>query len=74
MNSPQGEELERICAYCEHATLLDGMDVCVCKKRGVVHADGHCRRFRPDLLKVRPLPPRLPGEPEAESVDLTLEL
>lgn len=56
------EEIERICAYCEHATLLAGETACVCDKRGVVRADGCCRRFRADLLKLRPHLPRLPEE------------
>lgn len=54
------ETLEKICAYCEHATLLGDSGACVCKKRGVVRADGSCRRFRQDLLKVKPLLPLLP--------------
>ena len=73
MPSPQHERLERICAYCEHATVLAGSDACVCDKRGVVRANGYCRRFRPDLLKVRPHLPRLPEEPDGDPDEFSLE-
>lgn len=74
MKAPKAEELERICAYCEHATLLSGADVCVCKKNGVVRANGTCRRFRPDLLKFRPRLPLLPEEPDDETFDVQIDL
>ena len=73
MPSLQAETLERICAYCEYATLLAGTDACVCRKRGVVRADGHCRRYRPDLLKVQPRLPRLPEDPNEAPVEFSLE-
>lgn len=63
------EELEKICAYCEFATILPNADVCLCKKRGVVRSDGSCRKFRVDLLKVDPMPRRLPETPEADKRD-----
>lgn len=55
------EELDTICAYCEHATVLADSGACVCLKHGVVRTDGHCRRFRMDLLKIRPHLPLLPN-------------
>lgn len=73
MKAPKTEELERICAYCEHATLLSNADACVCKKNGVVRADGTCRRFRPDLLKVQPHLPLLPEEADEEEFDVLLD-
>lgn len=73
MKAPKAEELERICAYCEHATLLSGADVCVCKKNGVVRANGVCRRFRPDLLKLQPHLPLLPEESDEEAFDTPLD-
>ena len=54
------ETLEKICAYCEHATVIADSGVCVCSKKGAVRADGSCRRFREDLLKVKPHLPLLP--------------
>ena len=73
MKTPKTEELERICAYCEHATLLSGADACVCKRKGVVRANGTCRRFRPDLLKVRPHLPLLPEESDDEAFDVLID-
>ena len=73
MKAPKTDELERICAYCEHATLLSGADVCVCKKNGVVRANGTCRRFRPDLLKVQPHLPLLPEESDNEAFDVLID-
>ncbi len=55
------EELEKICAYCEYATVLVDSGVCICQKCGAVRSDGHCRRFRADLLKVTPRLPLLPS-------------
>ena len=54
------EMLEEICGYCEYATVLGDSGACVCKKRGAVRADSTCRRFRQDLLKVKPHLPFLP--------------
>lgn len=58
----KNNELEKICAYCEHATLLADSGVCVCDRNGTVRTTETCRRFRADLLKVRPLPPLLPDD------------
>lgn len=73
MKAPKTEDLERICAYCEYATLLSGADVCVCKKSGAVRANGTCRRFRPDLLKVKPHLLLLPEEPDDEAFDILID-
>lgn len=73
MKTPRADELERICAYCEHATVFSGTDACICSKRGVVRANECCRRFRPDLLKVQPRLPQLPEEAEDETFDLLLD-
>ena len=73
MKETKTERLERTCAYCEYATLLSGADVCVCKKKGVVRANGICRRFRPDLLKVQPHLPLLPEESDDEAFDVLID-
>lgn len=73
MKAPKPEELEHICAYCEYATLLSGADVCVCKKKGAVRANGTCRRFRPDLLKLQPHLPLLPEESDDEAFDVLID-
>lgn len=43
------------CAYCEKGNQLNDREV-ICKKRGIVPADGCCRAFRYDPL--RRTPPR----------------
>ncbi|HAN20748.1 MAG TPA: hypothetical protein DCP51_03605 [Clostridiales bacterium] len=49
---------ESICFYCEHATPIINTDACVCKIKGIVNADSYCRKFKIDLLKIQPRPPR----------------
>lgn len=61
------EALEKICAYCQYATLIGDSGACICEKKGAVRADGHCRRFKEDLLKVKPHLPALPGLGEDEN-------
>ncbi len=50
----RNHEIEASCRICEHATLLEGGEHCLCKKRGLVFSYGSCRRFRADLLKYQP--------------------
>lgn len=45
---------EAICVNCVHAQRLDGSDVCICSLKGAVKADGSCKKFRLDLMKVDP--------------------
>ena len=73
MKARQTKELERICAYCEHATLLAESNACVCAKRGIVRTNECCRRYRPDLLKLQPLLPRLPEEQDGNLEELPIE-
>ncbi len=47
-------DIERICMNCEHSTFLDGTENCVCKKKGIVRTAYSCRRFKADLLKIKP--------------------
>lgn len=47
-------EENRICGYCENATLLGNSDVCICQSKGPVKTDGVCRKFRFDFLKLNP--------------------
>lgn len=53
------EREERICAYCEHAIRSVLPDTFICRKKGVVAANGHCLRYLYDPQK-RPVRPRLP--------------
>ena len=48
------EEPEKICYNCERSVRIGETDVCVCDRRGVVHASGSCRAYRLDLLKLTP--------------------
>lgn len=62
-------DIERVCAYCEHAAPLPGQDTVLCDKKGVVNGGYLCRRFVYDPLKRKPKrPPKLPGL-EAEPAD-----
>ncbi len=63
-NIEELEEVERICVYCEYATVLSNADICLCKKHGAVRSDGGCRKFRVDLLKIDPKPRPLPEAPD----------
>lgn len=54
------KKIERCCSYCAHGTKIDDEQV-LCVKRGVVSADGGCRRFSYDPCK------RIP--PKAKPVD-----
>ena len=47
------EELDiaKKCAFCEHASETLSPDCMICKRRGVVNADFHCRAFAYDLMK-----------------------
>lgn len=53
-------EEENICANCESAVVINESEVCVCSRNGVVDAHDSCRKFKLDLLKLRPRPKRLP--------------
>ena len=45
---------EAICINCVYAQRLDGADACVCLLKGAVKADGSCKNFCLDLLKIDP--------------------
>lgn len=50
---------EKICAYCEHATLSADSDMAHCKYKGEVSPDRHCLRFTFDPLKLNYQPKKL---------------
>jgi len=53
------KDIEPRCAYCRYAGMLSASEV-TCAKKGVVSAEGSCRRFKYDPLKrVPPKPARL---------------
>ncbi len=57
-------ELDKICAYCEKATVLAGGEHVLCEKKGVVADSYHCRKFVYDPVKR--IPKRARPLPEAE--------
>lgn len=48
-------EIEKVCAYCEHAASLKDKDFMLCGARGVVSASFSCRKFLYDPLKRIPM-------------------
>ncbi len=56
------DDIEQICAYCEYATLIRESDICICREIGAVKADDSCKKFSLDLLKLSPIPRKLPDE------------
>ncbi|MBQ8576718.1 MAG: hypothetical protein IJ449_01930 [Clostridia bacterium] len=56
LNKAKREELDitEVCAMCEHASPLRGDEV-LCEMRGVVEGGHHCKKFRYDLLKRKPV-------------------
>lgn len=50
---------ESLCIYCAHSTPIMDTDACVCDLYGVVMAEGYCKKFKIDLLKIKPRPPRV---------------
>ena len=50
---------ESLCIYCEHSTPIMDTEACVCDIKGVVKAEGYCKKFKLDLLKIKPRPPKV---------------
>lgn len=48
------KKIPRSCQYCAHGTRLDEESV-LCKKKGVVNAEGKCMGFRYDPCKRIPV-------------------
>ena len=72
-NKEKDGTVERMCAFCEYATSLPTADReddhMICEKKGVVHGDYVCRKFRYDLLKRSPKDKPGLGEFQAVSLD-----
>lgn len=58
----RNDDIEHICAYCEQAVVIRESDICICKEIGAVKATDSCRKFSLDLLKLAPMPRKLPDE------------
>ena len=51
-------QIEKICYNCERAVRIEGSDMCVCSKKGMVESGKSCSSFRADLLKYVPTRPK----------------
>lgn len=49
-------DCQRVCLFCENASLLPGGNDVLCKHRGIVSEDHSCRKFTYDPLKRVPAP------------------
>ena len=58
----RNEEIEQICAYCENAVVIRESDICICKLNGAVAQSSTCKKFAFDLLKLAPMPKKLPDD------------
>ncbi len=56
----KNDDIEMICANCEQATIIRESDMCICKLNGAVRQDDTCKKFKLDLLKIKPIPKPLP--------------
>ena len=72
MGRKEKYELDRVCAYCEHATTLAGGEHVLCDKRGVVTGTHHCRKFAYDPLKRIPKRAKPLPEVELDTLDDTV--
>lgn len=52
------KKIERSCQYCAHSAKLND-DQMLCTRKGIVSADGQCRKFDYDPFK------RVPSKPKA---------
>ena len=54
-------DYQRVCLFCENASVLPQGNEVLCRLRGVVSEDHSCRKFTYDPLKRRPAPkPEMP--------------
>ena len=60
-------EIEKCCAFCEHASELCTSDRFLCEKHGAVAPDHHCISFSYDPLKRKP---RVQKAPKLDYVDM----
>lgn len=53
----KNQKIDAVCLYCEHASVsfsAEDEPTISCKYKKNAQPDGHCRRFRYDLLKRTP--------------------
>ena len=49
------DNIEKICAMCEHAEKIFDDENVLCEKKGIVSGTYHCRKFTYDILKHVPV-------------------
>lgn len=61
------KDLPKVCAYCRHGAPMADRAHVLCRKRGVVTQDYHCRKYSYDPFKRDPRPkPSLPSFDESD--------
>ena len=65
------KDIEPRCAYCRYGNRISELEV-VCRKRGVVPAEGCCRAFRYDPLRREPPRPLKLNTEKLTEEDFTL--
>jgi len=54
-------EYQKVCLFCENATILKGDENVLCKHKGIVSEDYVCRKYIYDPLKRQPsIKPKMP--------------
>lgn len=61
-------DFEKMCVYCENATIINDDSRVLCIKRGIVPATYKCRKYSYDPLKR--VPPRPLTLPPIEYIDI----
>ena len=51
------KEIEKVCAYCEFGKPIFGTEDIICAKKGLVKADGRCKKFLYTPLRRTPPKP-----------------
>lgn len=60
MSKRNGNDYQKICLFCESASILKGGNGILCKYKGIVDEDNTCRKYVYDPLKRQPkAPPKL---------------
>ncbi len=52
-----GADYQKVCIFCENATVLKGTGDILCKHKGIVSEDYVCRKYVYDPLKRQPKAP-----------------
>ncbi|MCD7755070.1 MAG: hypothetical protein LUJ09_01845 [Firmicutes bacterium] len=65
------KKIEKSCSYCGFGAVLEGGQI-LCTKRGMVPADGKCRKFRYDPCKRIPPKPKAPDFQRYDQEDFSL--